>query len=323
MKQAFLAGKNLHECTEIKDAHHLSVVGLPCLGNCADALDPVESLLHGLGIIGSNVHDTLGKIGAGDRNFFDIDNGTGFLLNLLDGLASLADNGTDKLGGDAYLLDAGNERFVIFAGFGDGLEHLAHDVHASLTGLLQRLGKDLIAEAVDLDVHLGSGDTVGCTGYLEVHVAEMILVSKNVGKDGITLVGALSVGDKSHCNTCHGLLDLHTGVHQREAAAAHRSHRGRTVRLENIGNYADCVRIFGSEGNHGLESAHGEIAVADFTASGSTDGLGLTGSERREVVVQHELLVFLDQDFVHLLHIEFGAQGDGRKRLGLTAGENG
>ena len=63
--------------------------------------------------------------------------------------------------------------------------------------------------------------------------------------------------------------------------------------------------------------------MAYLTASGGTDGLGLTCSKRREVVVQHKLLVFLDKDFVHLLHIHLGAKGNGGKALGFTAGEDG
>jgi hypothetical protein len=37
---------------------------------------------------------------------------------------------------------------------------------------------------VDLDVHLERGDAVGCAGDLEVHVAEVIFVAKDVGQDG-------------------------------------------------------------------------------------------------------------------------------------------
>ena len=213
--------------------------------------------------------------------------------------------------------------FPITARLGDGLEHLAHDVDAALACLLECLCEHVVAEAVDLDIHLGGGDAVLGAGNLEVHVAEVILVAEDVGEDGVAVVGTFSVGDEAHCNTCHGLLDLHTCVHEGEAAAAYGGHGRRTVGFEDIGNHADCVGILGSEGNYGLEGAHREVAMADFAASGSADGLGLTGSERREVVVQHELLVFLDQDLVHLLHIHLGAEGDGRERLCLTAGEDG
>ncbi len=38
--------------------------------------------------------------------------------------------------------------------------------------------------------------------------------------------------------------------------------------------------------------------------------------------MQHELLVFLDEDLVHLLHVHLGTEGDGGKALGLAAGED-
>jgi hypothetical protein len=37
---------------------------------------------------------------------------------------------------------------------------------------------------VDLDVHLQRGDAVFGTGHLEVHVAEVIFVTEDVGQDG-------------------------------------------------------------------------------------------------------------------------------------------
>ena len=48
----------------------------------------------------------------------------------------------------------------------------------------------------------------------------------------------------------------------------------------------------------------------------------LTGSERREVVVEDNLLVILDENFVHLLHVKLGSEGHGSERLGLAAGED-
>ena len=119
------------------------------------------------------------------------------------------------------------------------------------------------------------------------------------------------------------LLDLHAGVHQGEAAAADGGHGRRAVGLEDIGNDAHGVRILGSEGHDRLEGAHRQVAVADLATAGTALRLGLARGERREVVVEHELLVILDEDLVHLLHIHLGAEGHGREGLGLTAGEDG
>ena len=63
--------------------------------------------------------------------------------------------------------------------------------------------------------------------------------------------------------------------------------------------------------------------MTNLTTAGAALRLGLAGGERREVVVEHELLVVLDENFVHLLHVHLGAQGNGGQRLGFTAGEDG
>ena len=63
--------------------------------------------------------------------------------------------------------------------------------------------------------------------------------------------------------------------------------------------------------------------MSNLTTSYAALRLGLTCCERREVVVEHELLVVLDEDLVGLLHIHLGSEGDGRKGLGFTAGEDG
>ena len=89
--------------------------------------------------------------------------------------------------------------------------------------LLESLRENLIGKTVNLDVHLGGGNTVLRAGYLEVHVTEVILVAENVGKDGVAAVRVLLVGDKSHSHTGNRLADLNTGIHKGETATADRS----------------------------------------------------------------------------------------------------
>jgi hypothetical protein len=67
------------------------------------------------------------------------------------------------------------------AALGDGLGHFAEDVQAAFWPG-QRDLHDLFGDAVDLDVHLQRGDAVGGAGHLEVHVAEVILVTQDVGE---------------------------------------------------------------------------------------------------------------------------------------------
>ena len=144
MEQAFLAGKYLDEGTELEYRHDLSVVYLSYLGNGAYALDPLDSLLHVLLVDGGDVHDSLGEIGSGNRLLVDADRGSGLLLDLLDSLAALSDDRTDKLGGNPELLDTGNERLVVGTGLADRLHHLAHYVHAAAARLLEGLLEDVV-----------------------------------------------------------------------------------------------------------------------------------------------------------------------------------
>ena len=169
MHQAFLAGQELHKGAELDDADDLGVEDIAHLGNGADVLNPFEG--------GSDVFFVL----RGDVDnaklalFFDIDDGVGLGLNLLDDLATLADDGTDEVFRNLDLLDAGHEVLVVLTGLGDGLENLVEDVETTLTGLLKGLGEDVVAEAVDLDIHLAGGDTVAGAADFDNFLSSILL----------------------------------------------------------------------------------------------------------------------------------------------------
>ncbi len=193
------------------------MVGLADLRNCADALNPVVCLLHGLSVIRGDVHNALAV------NLIDRDDSTCLGLDLLDGLATLSDDSADEVLVDLEGLDPRNERLVVLTRLVDALHHLAHDVHSALMSLLESLGENLVGKTVNLDVHLCGGDAVLCTGHLEVHISEVILVTENVGENGIAAVRILLIGDKTHRHTGYRLADLDAGVHECKAATADRS----------------------------------------------------------------------------------------------------
>ena len=62
--------------------------------------------------------------------------------------------------------------------------------------------------------------------------------------------------------------------------------------------------------------------MPDFSSGSSSGSPCLSGCERREVIVENEWFCPLDQNLVHLLHVQLGAQGYGCKALGLAAGED-
>ncbi len=86
--------------------------------------------------------------------------------------------------------------------------HFAQDVQTTSLGLLQSLLHDLFGDAFDLDVHLQGGNALSGTGHLEVHVAQVIFVTQDVGQDD----EALAFLDQAHGDTGHRRLHRHAGV---------------------------------------------------------------------------------------------------------------
>lgn len=138
--------------------------------------------------------------------------------------------------------------------------HLAEDVLAAFVGLGQGGLHDFGRDAFDLDVHLEGGHAFGGTGHLEVHVAEMVFVTENVGEDG-ELVAFL---DEAHGHAGDVVLERNAGVEHGEAAAADGGHRGGAVGFGDFRNDADRVLEFLGGRENGLQGALGETAVADF-----------------------------------------------------------
>ena len=136
-------------------------------------------------------------------------------------------------------------------------------------------------------------------------------------------LAGLLVHHEAHRHAGDRRLERHAGVHQRQRAAAHRRHRRRAVRFEDVGDDADGVGevLFGRQQRH--ERALGERAVADFAPAGAAQELHFADRERREVVVQHEAAVGLALDRLDLLRVVFGAERGADERLRLAAREHG
>ena len=137
-------------------------------------------------------------------------------------------------------------------------------MHARFLGLGQCHLHDFLGDALDLDIHLQGRDTARGTRHLEVHVAQVIFITQDVGQHGET-VGVL---DQTHGDTRHMRLHGHACIHQRQAAAADRSHRRGTVGLGDFRHHTHGVGEFFLGWQHGHESTLGQTAVADFAALG-------------------------------------------------------
>ena len=97
-------------------------------------------------------------------------------------------------------------------------------------GLGQGFSHDLPADAVDLDIHLNSSNTIFGTGNLKIHIADMIFVTKDITQNDklVTLL------HQSHGDSGNRCFDRHPGIHQGQTTTTNRSHRRRAVRLSNV-----------------------------------------------------------------------------------------
>ncbi|OQA06589.1 MAG: hypothetical protein BWY66_01788 [bacterium ADurb.Bin374] len=308
VNHAFDAGQDLDERAELHDALHLAGVGLAHFGVFGDLADHVEGLLD-RGLIGADDRDVAVVTGV------DLD--LALFLDLADGLSAGSDQVADLVRIDVDRLDAGGVDRQRGAGLRDRLHHLLENVHAAQLRLRERGLHDLEGDAVDLDVHLQGGDARGGAGDLEVHIAEVILVAEDVGQD-FEVVAFL---DQAHGDARHRGLDRNAGIHHREGARADRRHRGASIAGEDLADDAHSVGEHVLRRHDAGESALGEGAVTDLAAAGAAHGLAFAGRERREVVVQQELLLVLLVDSVDDLRVGCRAQRDDAERLGLAACE--
>src|SRR5690606_13539344 len=199
VEQAVAAGEDVHEGAELGDVHHAARVGLAHLGGgrVEDQLDLPLGLLDG------------GLVDAADRDradhavVVDGDVGAGLGLDGVDDLALRPDDLADLVDRDLEADDLRGGLAHLVAGRRDGLGHDVEDLQAGFLGLLEGLGEHVGGQAVDLRVELERGHEVPGAGDLEVHVAEGVLGTEDVG-EGRELA---AVGDEAHGDAGDGRLD--------------------------------------------------------------------------------------------------------------------
>ncbi len=157
----------------------------------------------------------------------DIDLATGCFHDALDHLALRADHRADLLGVD---LDAGDPRGVLGQLLAWGIDrgsHILQDLEPGLAGLVKCLAGQLQAQAGDLDIGLEPGDSFAGAGDLEIHIAEVVLGSKDICQGDLFL--AVLARDQPDRDPGHRRFERHAGIHHRQGRAADRGHGGRPV----------------------------------------------------------------------------------------------
>src|SRR5438445_2727856 len=303
--QAVLSRQHFDERTERHDPHDLAFVDLADLDLVGEPLDPVDGLLAAL-LVDSRDEDT--------AVVFHVDLRPGLFGDLADHLASGADDVADLVGVDEDGRDARRVGAHLGARPRQHSEHLVEHEQTRFAGLLQRLGHDLVGQALDLDVHLERGDSVPRSRDLEVHVAQRVLDALDVRQHRELALAR----HQAHRDARDRGLDRHAGVHQREGRSTHRGHRRRTVGAENLGHQSDRVGPLLDRRDHSQQRALGQRSVTDLATARATQPPRLTYRVRREVVVVHVALELFGGEAVELLLVGHRAEGGYGQRLGLS-----
>src|SRR4029079_6566239 len=298
------------ERAEVHEPRDLALVNSPDLDVRGDQLDPLLRCAPGLAV---DRRDLDGAV------VLDVDRGARFLGDPANHRAALADDLANLLRVDLHGDDRRRPFRHLLARAANHLVHLAEDVEPALAGLRERLGHDLAGDAEDFDVHLQRRDAVHRARDLEVHVAKVILVAEDVREH----LEAVVFLDQAHRDTGDGPLDRHTRIHQREACAADARHRARAIRLGDLGNDADHVRIGLHVWHHGGDAAPRQSAVADLTTFRRAHKACLTNAIRREVIVKHEGIAPLAVERIDDLRVTARAERRHHERLRFTTREHG
>ena len=145
----------------------------------------------------------------------------------------------------------------------------------------------LKGQAFDLDVHLAGGDALRA-GHLEVHVAEVVLVTEDIRKHNV--LPRIFVGDQSHRDADTARL-IGTPPSIRARVPAH------TVAMDDepLDSRISLTKrmVYGQSstgGSIGFRARSAKLPCPTSRRLVPRSGRS-SGGERREVVVEQELLV--------------------------------
>ena len=310
MQQAVGARGQVHEGTEGGGLHNLAVVGFAGFRNVrvGDLVDDLLGLFSAVATFGGDEHGTV---------IFDGDLCTGLFLNLVDHLALRTDDFADLVDRNG----GGDDARCVRAHLGRTIDALVDDFENGGTGflgLLQSRGQNVSRNAVELGIELQSGDELGSTGNLEVHIAEGVFGAENIGQ-GLEDVLAVNIaGHEAHGDARNRGLQRHACGKQRQCGRAHGTHGGGTVGTNGFGDLTDGVRELFAVRQHRHESLLRQRTVADFAALRGADAAGFTGGVRRHLIVVHVTLGLRTGQCVDLLfHLEH-VQGGDAQNLGFA-----
>ncbi len=306
--QTIAFAKEVHESPKIHDFDNRTFVDCVHLGFGHDRMDHVIGLLDGFAIWRCDL----------DGPFVvDVDLGARHFDDLADHLAARTDHFADFVRWDLHCFNArcmGRE----FASAGQRLVHLAQDVQPAFFRLSQSFFHDFGRDARNLDIHLKRRDAVFGACNLEIHVAEVILVAKNVSQDRVF---AVILKHQTHGHTSHCRFQRNTRIHHRQRPATDGRHGRRPVGFRDLGHQTHCIGEIGRGGQNGLKGAPCQFAMADFTTARRANAASFAHRIGGEVVVQQEVRFVGTGQRVDHLFVVAGAQCGHNQTLGFATCE--
>ena len=180
MNHALLARCELQECAELLNADYLAGEHHALFKIGYDDLNQLHSLVH-IGL----VRTTYGYGAV----IININLHTGLLDNGIDGLTSLTNHIANLLGIDLNLNNLRCIRSDLSSGLCNaGLHTGIHNEHSCFPASCNGSLHNGTCQAVNLNIHLNSRNTLGGSCYLEVHVSEEVLKALNIRQKYIVII---------------------------------------------------------------------------------------------------------------------------------------
>ena len=311
MHHAVLARQQLDKHAEVHHADDLARVNLADFDILGNAFDDAARLRGGSLVRRRDIHAAV---------VVDVDLHARLVDDLVDHLSARSNNLADLIRVDGKADDLRRVSAQVLARLRQHLEHLAEDEQAAVQRLRQRLTQNRLVNALDLDIHLDGGDAVHRARNLEIHVAEEVLQTLDIGQHGHLV--AVRILNQTHGHARNRRLDRHTRIHQRQRRAADGGLRRGAVGGEHLAHHADGIRELVHRRDHRLERALGQRAMADFAAAGALEAARLAGGIRRHVVVVHVALAGLRAETLDHLRLAHGRERRDREHLRLAAGKH-
>ena len=150
--------------------------------------------------------------------------------DLFDHLAARPNDVADLVDVNVHGRDPRRIRREIRRRFSDALQHFPHDEGAAALRLFKRRGENFPGNPGNFDIHLNRRNALLCPGDFEIHIAEGVFHTLNIGQNSVLI----AVFDEPHRYARNRPPNGNAGIHQGQRAAADASHRARAVRFENL-----------------------------------------------------------------------------------------